>query len=212
MTEYHKIQTAYLRDPATKYKTLLEGQFALPEFEYLQGNKWVFTEKIDGTCIRIMWDGKAMRFGGKTDRASIPTFLYDKLEDLFSPDKFSIFEPGDDGITQICLYGEGYGAKIQKGGGNYIPDGCGFILFDVKIGEWWLKHEDVEDVANKFGITVVPIIGHGTLQEGIEMVRKGYKSLVGTQTAEGLVMRPATELRTRSGQRIITKIKHKDFN
>ena len=50
MIKYPKIQTVYLRDPETKYRTLLEGQFALPEFEYLANNEWIFTEKIDG-CL-----------------------------------------------------------------------------------------------------------------------------------------------------------------
>lgn len=213
MKEYHKIQTVYLRNPDTKFKTLLEGQFAEPEFEYLQANQWVFTEKIDGTCIRIMWDGNVVRFGGKTDNAQIPAFLYDKLNDLFSTEQFKkLFpDPDEDEKICICLYGEGYGAKIQKGGGNYIPDGCSFILFDVKIADWWLQRKDVKDVAEKFGIDIVPIVGTGTLQEGIEMVRKSYKSLVGKRNAEGLVMRPATELKTRAGKRIITKIKCKDF-
>ena len=67
MKEYHKIQTVYLRDPETKYKTLLVGQYAKPEFAYLANNEWVFTEKVDGTNIRIgLVDGE-YRVGGKTD-------------------------------------------------------------------------------------------------------------------------------------------------
>lgn len=42
MKEYHKIQTVFLRNPETKFKTLIEGQFSLPEFEYLKNNLWVF--------------------------------------------------------------------------------------------------------------------------------------------------------------------------
>lgn len=45
MKEYHKIQTVFLRDPNTKFKTLLEGEFALPEFKYLANNEWVFTNQ-----------------------------------------------------------------------------------------------------------------------------------------------------------------------
>ena len=128
MNEYHKIQTVYLRDPATNYKTLLEGQYALPEFEYLADNQWVWTEKVDGTNIRVMWDGTTITFGGKTDNAQIPAFLVNRLSDTFFPlrDTFSSLWP--DG--EVCLYGEGYGAKIQKGGGNYRPD-QDFVLFDV---------------------------------------------------------------------------------
>ena len=34
-----------------------------------------------------------------------------------------------------------------------------FVLFDVKCGDWMLQRADVEDVAGKLGIDVVPIIG-----------------------------------------------------
>ena len=45
----------------------------------------------------------------------------------------------------------------------------------------------------------------------IAMARKGFDSIWGAFKAEGIVARPTVELRTRSGKRIITKIKHKDF-
>ena len=51
MIQYHKIQTVFKRDPETKFKTLLMGEYSLPEFEYLKNNEWVFTEKIDGTKV-----------------------------------------------------------------------------------------------------------------------------------------------------------------
>lgn len=44
MNEYHKIQTMFMRDMECNGKTLLEGQWTLPEFEYLAGNVWVFTD------------------------------------------------------------------------------------------------------------------------------------------------------------------------
>lgn len=207
MKEYHKIQTVYLRDPETKYKTLLDGQFSYPEFEYLKDNKWVFTEKVDGTNIRVMWKDNIVVLGGKTERAQIPSHLIQKLQKRFP---FDLMKHHFDGVD-VCLYGEGYGAKIQKGGGNYIPDGVDFILFDVFIGGFWLERENVEDIAGNLGIGVVPVVGEGTLLEGIDIVKAGYKSNIGTQTAEGFVMRPKTELMTRAGKRIITKIKHKDF-
>ena len=207
MKEYPKIQTVYLRDPETKYKTLLEGQFALPEFEYLANNWWVFTEKVDGTNIRVMFDGEKITFGGKTDNALIPAFLLTRLNELFWS-KIDVFrESYSDGI---CLYGEGYGAKIQKGGGNYRQD-QDFVLFDIKIGDWWLMRQDVEEIGNKFGIDIVPEIGKGNLYDAVEMVRGGFNSTWGNFTAEGLVMRPLIELKSRNGHRIITKIKHHDF-
>jgi len=206
MEKYHKIQTVYLRDPDNKYRTLLDGQFALPEFKYLAGNEWVFTEKIDGTNVRVDWDCSRVLFGGRTDRAQLPTFLFAKLQELFPVGKFASLYPE----TPMTLYGEGYGAKIQKGGGNYIVDGVSFILFDVMI-ERYLERENVEDIAGRLGIDVVPIVGRGTLLDAVDMVGDGFISVIGSQTAEGLVMRPAIELFSRTGRRVISKIKYKDF-
>jgi hypothetical protein len=206
MKEYHKIQTVYLRDPATNYKKLLEGQFAKPEFEYLKTNTWVFTEKVDGTNIRVQWDGQQVMFFGKTVNADIPQVLLEKLAELFPPEKFMAHK-----LPPLCMYGEGYGARIQKGGGNYIPDGVNFILFDLDIDGIWLERSSIEDIAQKLMIKIVPVIGNGTLLEGIEMVKKGYDSKLRKAPPEGLVMRPKTELLNRRGERVITKIKMKDF-
>ena len=207
MTQYHKIQTVFKRDPATKHKTLLIGNYSLPEFAFLASNNWVFTEKVDGTNIRVMFDGERIRFGGKTDNAQIPAKLFDRLSQRFLPqlDRFKEIFPGG-----VILYGEGYGAKIQKGGGNYRPD-QDFVLFDVKIADWWLQRPDVEDIASKLAIDIVPIIGQGTLADMVEMTQQGFESRWGPFSAEGIIARPEIELQTRSGHRIITKIKHKDF-
>jgi len=208
MKEYHKIQTVFLRDPATKFKTLLEGEFALPEFKYLAGNEWVFTEKVDGTNIRVMFDGDQITFGGKTDDAQIPALLVTRLQDVFLPQIETFKAKFTDGV---CLYGEGYGAKIQKGGGNYRPN-QDFVLFDVKIGDWWLERSSVEEIAGALGLDIVPIIGTGTLYDMVEKVRCGFNSIWGNFQAEGIVARPSCELKSRNGQRIITKLKHRDFS
>lgn len=110
----------------------------------------------------------------------------------------------------MILYGEGYGAKIQKGGGNYIPTGVSFILFDVKIGNY-LDRENVEDIAGRLGVDVVPEVGRGTLVDAVRLVRDGFHSLIGSQIAEGLVMRPSAELVSRTDKRIISKVKCRDF-
>ena len=216
MKEYHKIQTIFKRDMENSGK-IIEGNYSMPEFEFLKDNQWIFTEKVDGTNIRIMWDGQNVIFGGKTDNASIPVFLLYKLQELFEGNKKELFKQkfvDKEGklFDKVCLYGEGYGAKIQKGGGNYIPDGVSFVLFDVKIGETWLERESIEDIANHFGLKIVPIIGTGTLTDAIEKVKVGFNSQWGDFLAEGIVLRPSVELKTRRGDRIITKIKYRDFH
>ena len=118
MKEYHKIQTIYKREPKTHYRTLLDGEYSLPEFEFLKDNPWVFTEKVDGTNIRIIFEDEKITFGGKTDRAQIPVPLMNRLNEMFLPlvDRFSdIF-----GEASACLYGEGYGARNSESRGRTI--------------------------------------------------------------------------------------------
>jgi len=204
MKKYHKINSIFKRDEKGNFTE----EYSMPEFEYLKDNKWIFTEKIDGTNVRVMWDGNKVSFGGKTDNAQMPVFLFEKLQEIFTAEKLKEVFNED----SVCLYGEGFGARIQKGGGNYIKDGVDFILFDIKIGDWWLKREDIEEIAEKLGIRIVKIIGSGTLDEAIDLAKKGFKSQFGIFTAEGIVLKPEIELSARNGKRIITKVKHKDFN
>ena len=207
-SSYHKIDTVFKRDPATKHKTLLLGDWSQEAFGYLASNEWVFTEKVDGTNIRVVVGAdRKITFGGKTDAASIPAVLVSRLEARFFPQAEQLAEMFPDGG---CLYGEGYGPKIQKGGGNYRAD-ADFVLFDVKVLNWWLQRDAVNDCANRLALDVVPVVGRGTLYEMVERGLRGFTSAWGNFQAEGLVARPLVELKTRSGNRIITKIKHKDF-
>lgn len=206
MKPYHKIQTIYKRDEKGKIQI---GRFSIPEFEYLSENQWTFTEKVDGTNVRIVWDGNTVSIKGRTDRAQMQLDLVDRLNSILPT---SLFEKEYPDI-QMTLYGEGYGARIQKGGGNYISDGVDFILFDVYIGDIWLERENVNDIASHLGIGVVPIVGGGTLFDAVNLAEAGFESHVANSrmVAEGIVCRPGVELLNRAGHRIIAKIKHGDF-
>ena len=204
MSVYHKIQTVYLRDPETKHKTLLDGQWAMSEFGYLAGLQWEWTEKIDGMNIRIIWKDGKLDFRGKTDNAQMPGPLGRELEEIFGDNK-ALRELGDD----VLLYGEGYGAGIQRGG--CYRSGPSFILFDVVIGDFWLRRTDVYNIANKLGISATPVIGTGPLVDAVTVVKNGLGSKISRCPAEGLVMRPLIDLYNRRGERIIAKIKGKDF-
>ena len=207
MKEYHKINSIFKRDQKTG-KFILRD-YADPIFEYLKNNQWTFTEKVDGTNVRVYWDSlnRKVSFGGRTDSAQMPVFLMERLKAIFPEEKLATAYPE----VSMTLYGEGYGAKIQKGGGNYKPDGQDFVLFDVLIGEYWLERENVNDIGNKLGLSVVPLIGAGTLDDAIAMCEKGFNSTWGSFESEGIVLRPSVELKTRGGHRIITKVKCRDF-
>ena len=207
MSEYHKINTMFKRDMGGK-KIILNA-WVDPVIEYLKDNDWTFTEKVDGTNIRIDWNGTDVCFGGKTDNAQIPNGVMNRLNELFcsAPAKQRLREVFPEG--GVTLYGEGYGAKIQSGGKYKATQD--FVLFDLKVGDLWLERHNVEDVAMKLGLDVVPVIGHGTLQDAINLVKGNLRSTWGDFEAEGIVARPTIELMTRRGERVITKIKAVDF-
>jgi len=201
--EYPKIETVYLRD---ERKLIIPGAWTTDEFRYLADCEWRWTEKVDGTNIRVHWNGERVTVGGRTDSAQVPTFLLAALQPLLEPGRFAaIFPDGN-----ATLYGEGYGPKIQ--GGHQYRDDPTLILFDVRVGAWWLKPDDIEDVASKLGLEVVPPKGCWTLRDAVARVEAEllYSHWTGARI-EGLVGTPTVSLFDRAGHRIVAKIKGKDF-
>lgn len=208
MKEYQKIPAPYVRFPdGPERNKLEEGRWISPEVGFLADNHWIWTEKVDGTNIRAHWDGHKVTYGGRTDNAQIPARLLPALDELFPEE---LFEQSF-GLTEVTLYGEGYGAGIQSGG-TYRPD-MSFVMFDVRIGGWWLRRRDVVDVSEKLGVDVVPVVHEGTVHEAISLVRN--HELVSAwndqHEPEGLVGVTAVGLLDRNGDRIMVKIKRKDF-
>lgn len=208
MKEYNKIETIFERD-INGTKNLIEGQYRNEAVEFLADNNWVFTEKIDGTNIRVHWDGHKITFGGRTDRAQIPSHLVNKLSEIFLNNETEELFEQKFGEKEVTLYGEGYGVKIQNGGA-YRSD-VGFILFDVMINDYYQPRETVEDLAKCFNLEIVPIIMCGTIKEAVDFVKTKPNSTIGSAKMEGLVGRPDVELKDRSGKRVIVKIKVCDF-
>jgi hypothetical protein len=232
-TQYHKIDAPFMRDPVTHKLDM--GKWCRPDFEYLANNKWEFTEKVDGTNIRLelKWDDKYdlafWHYGGRTDNAQIPPALLESLKSIASDTAFDIENiMRERQIKHMVLYGEGYGARIQ-GGGKYSATPQ-FVVFDIKVGDVFLLRTDVNDFCSKVGLDSVPVLGYGTLNDAIQMVRYGTKTVDGEIInvnqdgamdrlssrwgdfeAEGIVARTAIPLFNRAGNRIITKIKSKDF-
>ncbi len=242
MQYYQKINTIFKRDqnPGPNHNKIIYGDWTQPEFEALKDLKWEATEKIDGTNMSfeiVTEEGPfpdetitRININGKTPNANIPNHLLKVMQEKLTVEKvLEVFskpmQNPDSGDGErympwkIELFGEGYGVKIQKGG-NYLKDRADFILFDVKITGTefgkpiWLTREACEDIAAKLGLEIVPFIGYFTLDEAVEFVKKGFKSVIAQNKdydAEGLVLRAPCGLLTRMGERLITKIKHCDF-
>lgn len=211
MFKYPKIETLFKRD-IEGTKKLIMGDWRDETVGYLSNNKWIFTEKIDGTNIRIFWNGHKVEYFGRTEKSQLPVELEKKLNELFCGDiNEQIFEQVF-GETNVMLFGEGFGRRIQNGG-NYIPDGVDFALFDVYIPESnvWLRRSSVEDIAKAFNIRVAPVVGDGTLYDAIDYIKTKPDSTIGTAKMEGVVCRPEFEVFDRLGHRVIVKVKVRDF-
>ena len=198
--------------------------------------------RIEVTKVPI-WDGGIeggtingvefkVRIAGKTDNAQIPKNLLKHMQEKYPNEKvlaalgLKEFIPIDeweiehnwltyDQIPDIyTIYGEGYGEGIQSGGW-YINGGNEFIVFDVKVNDIYLKTDARDEIATKLGAPIVPLIGYFTLDEAIDFVRKGFRSVVAenpeVKMAEGLVLRTDLGLRNRMGKRLIVKVKYEDF-
>lgn len=238
MQYYQKINTIFKRsqEKGPNHNKIIYGDWTQPEFEALKDLKWEATEKIDGTnmSFEIVTDEgpfpdetiTRININGKTPAANIPNHLLKVMQEKLTVDKvIEVFakenpETGKKEMPwKIELFGEGYGVKIQKGG-NYLKDRTDFILFDIKITavnggkSVWLTRESCEDITQKLSLDIVPLIGYFTLDEAIEYVKNGFKSVIAENKnydAEGLVLRAPCGLLDRMGNRIITKIKHCDF-
>ena len=208
MLEYNKIEALYNRD-IDGTKRLIEGSYRNPTVEFLKDLPWQFTEKIDGTNIRVHWDGHKVTYGGRTDRASIPAHLMNRLIELFGTNEAEELFEQKFGEREVTLFGEGYGYKIQNGG-LYRSD-VDFILFDVMICGNYQSREAVESIAVAFGIDAVPVLFEGPLEDGVAFIKTKPMSTIGTAPMEGVVARPKVEMQDRCGNRMIVKIKVRDF-
>ncbi|MFW6130107.1 MAG: RNA ligase family protein [Atribacterota bacterium] len=237
MSKYPKINSLWKREMKGNQKgKIIEGEYSCPEFKNIR--LWRVSEKIHGRNTRIEFHvivskGKVsisnIEFKGRSDDSDIPSYFVKYLMDTFTPEQLSKMvlirldkhteDPLDEEFD-VTLYGEGYGAKMQKGGGRY-RDNASFALFDVNINGWWLERENVEDIANKLDIDIVPEMGIMTEEEIISLVKntgyklKGFKSRISkdkTLDAEGIVARSYPLVLFKNGDPLMWKLKQEDFN
>lgn len=224
--EYPKIDTLYDR----KFERFVDvNRLRRPEFGNIK--RWSVTEKIHGTNTRVtLFCNGEVLYGGRTDDAEMSPDLIEYLEKTFTPEKMkkTFWLPNEPIPKSATIYGEGYGPKIVPGSGIYRKD-VSFRLFDCLVqsesGNWWLERKNLEDVARKLGIKCVPLLAIiDSLPVSVREIQHIFidhrdRTVVvedGGQVefaskGEGIVARTEPLLFNRRGERVMWKLKIKDF-
>lgn len=155
-SEYPKLKNLHKRDPAdNKVIDAYTDEIFSPE---LLGNAgWTWREKLDGTNLRIIWDGHRAEYRGRTDRAQFsgPQELF--LQKTIETQGFEELLEQTFGNTEAALYAELIGNKIQ--GNPHKIVGYEIRVYDAFVAGWWLLPANVDELANSLGLGSAEIIG-----------------------------------------------------
>lgn len=234
---YEKILAPFSR-ASSKDKYVDEwGKWAKPEFELLQKVKWVWTQKIDGTNLNIVWDGDKVSYLGHTDKTQWNDRAKKLIEETFcTPEAETVFEQlyGEQPVTvSMELVGKDYNQNYGH------PDGY-FYVFDIKngaTGKYWTNDEVLSHFVNSFDpekkiMDKVQELFEGGIRDAVNYVKiteatwnsnfttswydDGFhvwkiKNPLGPYPIEGIVGRLPIELYNSKNERVICKVKCKDF-
>ena len=211
MVEYQKIPTLYTFD--SKIKRFVNKIYD-PLVDYLKGNEWLCSEKINGMNISVTYDGHRVSWNGRTEDSELPKEVENILRGTFEESEI-IFEQMF-GEKEVHLFMECYGGKLQGGiyGGKER-----LVGFDVMVDGYYLDKMVIKDIFEKFGVACVHLTVVSHLSMAIDMVKywMEHNSVSqycedGKQTMpEGLVCVPAARLYDHQGNRVIVKIKVRDL-
>jgi ATP-dependent RNA circularization protein (DNA/RNA ligase family) len=166
--KYPKINNLRKRDQVTR--KFIDNTHSCDEFGIIKN--WMVEEKIDGMNIRIVIDGSCYSYArvyGRTDEALVPKQLVHHICSIFTPEKIKELSYFMNSNSEIILFCEGYGPKIQTGG-NY-RDEMGFILFDVWSVGRWSSREEVQSIAILLEMPMPHSYGLMTTDKVIELVK-----------------------------------------
>lgn len=204
--KYQKIETLYEFDNQIKK---FKRKFYNPVVQYLSQLEWYGTEKVDGTNIRVLWNGYTFEFGGRTDEAVLPKEVKELLENTFNKDMEILVEQQFQN-KQVIFFMECYAGKIQRGAGYKGSEKL--IGFDIMCEDIYLEKNISKEIFESIGIPFVPILKFASLYAAEDWVLNNDKSIIDPTTKiEGLVCYPKERIYNHKGDRIIVKIKKRDL-
>lgn len=213
-TKYDKFSSPFKKDE--KFINTEELSQDLPY------GSWIVTEKIDGTNIRIILTkpdeegnrdihiGSRKLILNQSDKGS--KVYFDCLEELNLNKIKEYFKDVD---STVIVYGEGYGAGVQKGG--IYSSKKNFRVFDIRIGKAYQDFRYVKKVCLDNQLNLVPIIAELeflSYEECVARLKQTSQTYIKEGTGgkpEGFVYKFEPVLLNKYGERLIFKVKNKDF-
>lgn len=223
MKPYHSIETVFVRNKETNVldftKIRNETHAFIP--------RWILTEKIDGTNVRVVVTLSGIEIKGRTDNATLHPELVAEVTGLFDHGKLLEYFTNYRGKElhpnwSVTFYGEGYGAGIQKGG--VYSQTKRFRCFDVLLGEsWWTTHDQAFAICMGLNIPFVPDLGESisipqTRDELLSRFLDGESQVAlwdsGKERVlpEGVVAKPPVVLFDAHGDRVMWKLTFREFD
>lgn len=161
-------------------------------------------EKIHGTSAHVALKDGQLRFfsGGEKHENFIKLFNVDALLEAM----LGLGHP------EVVVFGEAYGGK-QQGMAHRYGKNLKFVVFDVKVGDYWLDVPNAQQVAERLGLEFVHYKRVSTDLAALDAERDApseqarRNGVEGDQPREGVVLRPIREFHDNGGHRIISKHK-----
>lgn len=213
-TKYEKFSSPFRKDEGFKNTKELS--------QYMPKGKWIKTEKIDGTNIRIILtkpdeEGKREIHIGSRKLILNPDDKTSKqyMDCLLDVNLHKLEEYFKDTDSTVVIYGEGYGAGVQKGG--IYSNIKQFRVFDIRIGSAYQDFAYVEKVCIDNQLNIVPVIEEIEEINYMECVNAlaNFKETLITGGSggkpEGIVYKHEPVLLNKYKERLIFKVKFKDF-
>lgn len=198
--------------------------------EILSVKHVVATEKLHGTNFRLffpagMTSTGEVRFGGRNEEFEAGTDgFYGGRPVRWFRDRANLLQRMFEvftsyGFTDVTVFGEAFGAGIQKGVRYVASDEVLFRAFDVMVGDNFVTYDIFVKVCEEAGLPRVPEVWRGEPsvtafdalleQESIEAKNNGVTAE--GNISEGVVIRSSPLLRDVFGQWLIIKHKSERF-
>ena len=183
----------------------------------VKGTKCFFANNIlvHNSSSHLLWKNEEVKpfSGGATHQAFLNIFngvLSPTIEEIKTQ-----FTNEFGNQIEVCIYGEVYGGNMNAMSATYGTT-LRFIVFDIKVGDYFVPVPTAERIAKKFKLdfvdyalvdATIEALDKERLKESTQAVRNGCGN---GKVREGIVIKPEIDVFCK-GERVMSKYKNADY-